>query len=51
MQEINDIHHQRGLHRSLMPYHVDGKIFGWTAEQLGWNFTPNGVVRGSELGN
>lgn len=42
---IDSIHRQPGMHKSLSSYHSeDGKVFGWTYEQLGWNFTTGGIV-------
>ncbi|TCD61637.1 hypothetical protein EIP91_008143 [Steccherinum ochraceum] len=42
--EIDAIHKAPGMHRSVLDYHVDGKVFGWTHEQLGWPFNKDGVV-------
>jgi glycerol 2-dehydrogenase (NADP+) len=45
MAAISKIHTKPGLHRSLLSYHGDdGKVFGWTYEQLGWDMTTGGVV-------
>ncbi|KAI0339204.1 Aldo/keto reductase [Trametopsis cervina] len=44
IQSINDIHKKPGMHRSLVRYHREGgKVFGWTYEQLGWNFSEGGI--------
>ena len=41
MDAISNIHKQEGMHKSLLwKFAVDGKIFGWTPEQLGWNLHP-----------
>ncbi|TCD60078.1 hypothetical protein EIP91_010772 [Steccherinum ochraceum] len=45
--KIDAIHREPGMHRSMCGYHgEDGKVFGWTYEQLGWPFKKggNGVV-------
>ncbi|KAI0759959.1 Aldo/keto reductase [Trametes elegans] len=47
MAVLDAIHKKPGMHRSLLRYHeysTDGKIFGWTYEQLGWNMTKGGIV-------
>ncbi|KAF8653325.1 hypothetical protein AX16_004025 [Volvariella volvacea WC 439] len=45
MKELSGIHHQPGQNRSLLGFHTpEGKVFGWTYEQLGWNMTTGGVV-------
>ncbi|KAI0339203.1 Aldo/keto reductase [Trametopsis cervina] len=44
IQTINDIHKKPGMHRSLVRYHREGGgVFGWTYEQLGWNFSEGGI--------
>ncbi|KAI0030011.1 aldo/keto reductase [Vararia minispora EC-137] len=45
MKALDDLHKQPGLHRSLMTYHENGVVFGWTHEQLGWDLTPEGLVK------
>lgn len=45
IEAIDAIHKQDGMHRSLLGYHKeDGKVFGYTYEQLGWDITKGGVV-------
>ncbi|KZV64310.1 Aldo/keto reductase [Peniophora sp. CONT] len=44
IKAINELHTQLGLHRSLLTYHKEGGLFGWTYEQLGWPFNGEGVV-------
>jgi glycerol 2-dehydrogenase (NADP+) len=44
MKTLDELHRQPGLHRSVLAYHTDGKVFGWTHEELGWNFDDNGIV-------
>ncbi|KAF5345276.1 hypothetical protein D9758_008430 [Tetrapyrgos nigripes] len=51
MNEIDAIHKEEGMHRSLSYVHnmsddPEGKVFGWTYKQLGWNMTKGGVVKG-----
>ncbi|KAF9453991.1 aldo/keto reductase [Macrolepiota fuliginosa MF-IS2] len=44
-QAIDDIHKEPGMHKSLLKYHTASKsVFGWTYEELGWNFSVGGVV-------
>lgn len=45
MDELNKIHKQPGMHKSLVPYYHsdDETVFGWTYEQMGWNFTKGGI--------
>jgi glycerol 2-dehydrogenase (NADP+) len=45
MTAIGNIHKKPGMHRSLVAqYMEDGKIFGWTPEQLGWDTNGEGIV-------
>ncbi|EJF55737.1 Aldo/keto reductase [Dichomitus squalens LYAD-421 SS1] len=47
MLAIDAIHKKAGMHRSLLRYHKnssDGRIFGWTYEQLGWNMKQGGIA-------
>ena len=45
MEVVGSIHKKPGMHRSLVGYHQpDGTVGGWTYEQLGWNWTPEGMV-------
>ncbi|KAL1746183.1 NADP-dependent oxidoreductase domain-containing protein [Schizophyllum fasciatum] len=45
MRAIDAIHKEPGMHRSLLEYHsADGKVMGWTYEQLGWDMTLGGIV-------
>ncbi|VDC01484.1 unnamed protein product [Peniophora sp. CBMAI 1063] len=44
LKAINELYKQPGLHRSVLTYHKEGGIFGWTYEQLGWPFNGEGVV-------
>jgi len=45
VQAIDDIHKEPGMHKSLLKYHApNGSVFGWTYEELGWNFDVGGVV-------
>ncbi|VDC01483.1 unnamed protein product [Peniophora sp. CBMAI 1063] len=48
MQALDLLHTLPGMHRSLLAhvpgYHTDGRVFGWTHEQLGWPFDTEGVV-------
>ncbi|KAI1787821.1 Aldo/keto reductase [Ganoderma leucocontextum] len=49
MTALDAIHQKPGMHRSLLKFHVvslDGKILGWTYEQLGWNMKQGGIVIG-----
>ena len=40
MSAIDGLHLRPGYKRSLKTkYHKDGKVFGWTLEQLGWDYT------------
>jgi len=41
---VDELHKQSSQHRSLLSYHNGGKVFGWTYDQLGWNFINNGIV-------
>lgn len=45
MAVLDHYHKRPGQHRSLMGYHKDGGVFGWTYEELGWELTGNGVVK------
>ncbi|TCD61638.1 hypothetical protein EIP91_008144 [Steccherinum ochraceum] len=42
--DIDAIHKAPGMHRTATDIHIDGKVIGWTYEQLGWPFTKDGVV-------
>ncbi|PBK91715.1 aado/keto reductase [Armillaria gallica] len=43
--QVNDIHLQPGMHKSLLGYHQpDGTVFGWSYEELGWNMVKGSVV-------
>jgi len=42
---LDEFHKKPGMHKSLLSYHVDGGVFGWTHEQLGWNMNPDGSVK------
>jgi len=42
---INEFHKKPGMHKSLLAYHTNGGVFGWTYEQLGWNMHGNGLVK------
>ncbi|KZV64313.1 aado/keto reductase [Peniophora sp. CONT] len=45
VKAIDELHHQPGLHRSLLTYlHSEKGVQGWTYEQLGWSFDSNGIV-------
>ena len=45
MELIGSVHKKPGMHRSLLRYHKpDGRVFGWTYEQLGWPMTTGGFV-------
>ncbi|KAL1710694.1 NADP-dependent oxidoreductase domain-containing protein [Schizophyllum commune] len=45
MQAIDAIHKVPGMHKSLLKYHSeDGKVMGWTYEQLGWPMKIGGVI-------
>jgi glycerol 2-dehydrogenase (NADP+) len=45
MAAIGNIHKKPGLHRSLLVHFMqDGKYFGWTPEQLGWDMNGEGIV-------
>lgn len=49
MVTLDAIHKKPGMHRSLLRYHeynADGTVLGWTYEQLGWNMTKGGIIRG-----
>ncbi|EIN03930.1 aado/keto reductase [Punctularia strigosozonata HHB-11173 SS5] len=50
MARIDAIHKKPGMHKALTTIHVPGsnKTFGWTYEQLGWNFIEGGIVPESE---
>ncbi|THU76027.1 Aldo/keto reductase [Dendrothele bispora CBS 962.96] len=53
MEEIDGIHNEEGMHRSLSYVHKmsddpEGRVFGWSYKQLGWNMTKGGVVRKGE---
>ncbi|TCD61498.1 hypothetical protein EIP91_008364 [Steccherinum ochraceum] len=44
--KIDDIHKAPGMHRMVWGFMcVDGKINGWTYEQLGWPLTDGGFVQ------
>ena len=47
MESINQIYKKPGMHWSLLTYHKpDGKVGGWTYEQLGWTgMTIGGIVQ------
>ncbi|THU85055.1 aado/keto reductase [Dendrothele bispora CBS 962.96] len=46
MDALDQLHQQPGMHRALSRIHMpDGKVFGWTYEQLGWNMTTGGIVK------
>ncbi|KLO17099.1 Aldo/keto reductase [Schizopora paradoxa] len=42
---LNEYHKKPGMHKSLLSYHVNGTVFGWTYEQLGWNMHGDGLVK------
>ncbi|KAI5117867.1 hypothetical protein M0805_006569 [Coniferiporia weirii] len=44
MKTLDEIHLKPGMHRSLMRYHQNGMVVGWTHKQLGWNMNGDGVV-------
>ncbi|KAF5345341.1 hypothetical protein D9758_008429 [Tetrapyrgos nigripes] len=45
METLDQFHQQPGMHRALSDVHnPDGKVFGWTYAQLGWNMTTGGFV-------
>ncbi|THH05085.1 hypothetical protein EW145_g5053 [Phellinidium pouzarii] len=44
MKALNDIHLKPGMHKSLLRFHGNDKVFGWTYEQLGWSMNEEGVV-------
>jgi len=45
MKAVDKVHKKPGMHRSLLKYHrEDGKVFGWTYEELGWPMTKGGLV-------
>jgi glycerol 2-dehydrogenase (NADP+) len=45
MEALDMLHKEPGMHRSLLTYHnPEGKVFGWTYEQLGWNMGPMGIM-------
>ncbi|KII95745.1 hypothetical protein PLICRDRAFT_97506 [Plicaturopsis crispa FD-325 SS-3] len=44
MATLNALHKKPGMHKSFLWYHVDGGVFGWTYEQLGWNLTKGAIV-------
>ncbi|VDC01505.1 unnamed protein product [Peniophora sp. CBMAI 1063] len=44
VKAIDELHKQPGLHRSVLGYHTDAGVHGWTHEQLGWPFDAEGVV-------
>ncbi|CAL1711153.1 unnamed protein product [Somion occarium] len=45
METINLLHKKPGMHRSLLThYAAEGRIFGWTYEQLGWPLGHDGRV-------
>ncbi|KAF7321543.1 Aldo-keto reductase [Mycena kentingensis (nom. inval.)] len=43
---VDELHKQPGMHKSLLVFDntKDGKVFGWTYEQLGWNIQVGGQV-------
>lgn len=45
MKVLNEYHKKPSMHKSLVPYHVNGTVLGWTYEQLGWNMHGNGLVK------
>ena len=45
MQTIDSLHKKPRMHRSLVGYHTEGTVFGWTYEQLGWPFEVGGFVK------
>ncbi|KAF5345277.1 hypothetical protein D9758_008437 [Tetrapyrgos nigripes] len=56
LKEIDGIHKEEGMHRSLSYVHMmsddrEGKVFGWSYKQLGWNMKKGGVVKagGSQI--
>ena len=36
---VESIHLEPGNNRSLVGYFNDGKVFGWTLEELGWGYS------------
>ncbi|KAK7473036.1 hypothetical protein VKT23_001140 [Stygiomarasmius scandens] len=45
IETLDQLHKQPGMHRALSDVHMpNGKVFGWTYEQLGWNMTTGGIV-------
>ena len=44
VEALNVVHREAGKHRSLMGYHKEGKVFGWSYEWLGWSFDENAEV-------
>lgn len=45
MELIDNLHKKEGMHQCLlMAYTSEGKVFGWTFEQLGWNLREDGTI-------
>ncbi|KZV64312.1 Aldo/keto reductase [Peniophora sp. CONT] len=45
VRAIDELHHQPGLHRSMLAYlHSEKGVLGWTHEQLGLPFNSKGIV-------
>ncbi|KAF9010476.1 NADP-dependent oxidoreductase domain-containing protein [Cyathus striatus] len=45
IEVLDALHKEPGMHRSLLTYHnLEGTVFGWTYEQLGWNMVPKGII-------
>ena len=48
MWTLDRIHLKPGMHRSVCGFHspeLGGSCFGWTYEQLGWQFQLGGIMR------
>lgn len=45
MRAVDGVHAQDGKHRSLLGYHGEDGVFGWTYEQMGWEMEKGGVAK------
>lgn len=45
VKTLNEFHKKPDMHRSLLDYHKNGLVWGWTYEQLGWNMDNEGYVK------
>ncbi|KAH0579830.1 hypothetical protein H2248_002658 [Termitomyces sp. 'cryptogamus'] len=50
MEVLDRLHLKPGMHRSVCGFHspeLGGSCFGWSYQQLGWNFGQGGIMHGN----